>query len=87
MAKEHIRLTLIDGPTLLIEIGGMRLLTDPTFDTPQVYSIGGMSREKFNKPSIPPDELLPSKSPCLATINMTTTLTVQDERFFPGPEQ
>ena len=25
----HVTLTLIGGPTLLIEIGGLRLLTDP----------------------------------------------------------
>jgi len=29
-----ITLTLIGGPTVLIEYGGYRLLTDPTFDPP-----------------------------------------------------
>ncbi len=28
------KITLIGGPTALIEIGGFRLLTDPTFDAP-----------------------------------------------------
>jgi L-ascorbate metabolism protein UlaG (beta-lactamase superfamily) len=32
MSPETIRLTVIGGPTALIEIGGLRLLTDPTFD-------------------------------------------------------
>jgi L-ascorbate metabolism protein UlaG (beta-lactamase superfamily) len=59
MSKEQIHLTLIDGPTLLIEIGGIRLLTDPTFDAPQVYSHAGTRREKFNAPSIPANDLLP----------------------------
>jgi len=27
-----VRLTHIGGPTVLIEVGGWRLLTDPTFD-------------------------------------------------------
>ncbi len=27
-----LTLTLIGGPTLLIEVNGVRLLTDPTFD-------------------------------------------------------
>jgi hypothetical protein len=27
-----IRFALIDGPALLIEIGGIRILTDPAFD-------------------------------------------------------
>lgn len=30
-------LTLIGGPTVLIEYGGIRLLTDPTFDPPGEY--------------------------------------------------
>jgi L-ascorbate metabolism protein UlaG (beta-lactamase superfamily) len=28
----HARVTYIGGPTALVEIGGLRLLTDPTFD-------------------------------------------------------
>jgi L-ascorbate metabolism protein UlaG (beta-lactamase superfamily) len=31
---EKIALCLIGGPTALIEIGGLRWLTDPTFDAP-----------------------------------------------------
>jgi L-ascorbate metabolism protein UlaG (beta-lactamase superfamily) len=30
-----VRITLIGGPTALIEIDGFRLLTDPTFDAPR----------------------------------------------------
>jgi L-ascorbate metabolism protein UlaG (beta-lactamase superfamily) len=37
MPNEKIRLTLIGGPTILIEFADVRLLTDPTFDEPQVY--------------------------------------------------
>jgi len=32
MGAEPIRLTLIGGPTALLEIAGLRVLTDPTFD-------------------------------------------------------
>jgi len=32
MAHEELRLTLIGGPTVLLEWTGLRLLTDPTFD-------------------------------------------------------
>ena len=36
-----IRLTHIGGPTLLIEVDGWRILTDPTFDPPgQRYAFG-----------------------------------------------
>jgi hypothetical protein len=34
-----ITITLIGGPTALIEIDGFRLLTDPTFDAPGVYQL------------------------------------------------
>ena len=33
----NIKLTLIGGPTVLIEYDGLRLLTDPTFDPPGQY--------------------------------------------------
>jgi L-ascorbate metabolism protein UlaG (beta-lactamase superfamily) len=31
---KDVRITHIGGPTALIEVGGWRLLTDPTFDAP-----------------------------------------------------
>ena len=34
VVKGGVRLTHIGGPTVLIEVGGWRLLTDPTFDPP-----------------------------------------------------
>ena len=34
MATDQLTATLIGGPTVLIEIGGFRVLTDPTFDPP-----------------------------------------------------
>ena len=39
MLKSAI-ITLIGGPTVLIEIAGLRLLTDPTFDAPGSYASG-----------------------------------------------
>jgi hypothetical protein len=36
-----VRLTHIGGPTALIEVGGWRPLTDPTFDAPgRTYNFG-----------------------------------------------
>jgi L-ascorbate metabolism protein UlaG (beta-lactamase superfamily) len=32
--RHDVTITLIGGPTALIEIDGFRLLTDPTFDGP-----------------------------------------------------
>jgi L-ascorbate metabolism protein UlaG (beta-lactamase superfamily) len=56
-----VRITHIGGPTTLIEIGGWRLLTDPTFDAPgRRYSFGwGSSSRKTSGPAVPADELPP----------------------------
>src|SRR5262245_35302969 len=37
MPASNIKLTLIGGPTVLVEYDGLRLLTDPTFDPPGEY--------------------------------------------------
>jgi len=49
-----IRLTHIGGPTALIEVGGWRLLTDPTFDAPgRRYTFGwGSASRKAAGPAI-----------------------------------
>jgi L-ascorbate metabolism protein UlaG (beta-lactamase superfamily) len=51
-----VRLTHIGGPTLLIEYGGWRLLTDPTFDPPgRRYDFGwGTSSRKVSGPAVDP---------------------------------
>lgn len=38
-AHEQIPARLLGGPTVLLEYGGLRLLTDPTFDEPGEYPI------------------------------------------------
>jgi len=56
-----LRLTHIGGPTVLIEIGGWRILTDPTFDSPgRSYRFGwGTGSRKLAGPSIPAGEIGP----------------------------
>jgi L-ascorbate metabolism protein UlaG (beta-lactamase superfamily) len=51
---KDVRLTHVGGPTVLIEVGGWRLLTDPTFDAPgRRYSFGwGASSRKLAGPAI-----------------------------------
>jgi L-ascorbate metabolism protein UlaG (beta-lactamase superfamily) len=54
-----VRITHIGGPTVLIEVEGWRLLTDPTFDPPgrrYFFGWGTMSR-KLEGPAIPGSEL------------------------------
>jgi L-ascorbate metabolism protein UlaG (beta-lactamase superfamily) len=54
-------ITHIGGPTALIEVGGWRLLTDPTFDPPgrrYFFGWGSMSRKQTG-PATAPDAVLP----------------------------
>lgn len=51
-------ITLIGGPTALISIGGLNLLTDPTFDAPQAYE-GAVRLEKHSGPAMKADDLPP----------------------------
>ena len=57
----EVAVTHIGGPTALIEVGGWRLLTDPTFDPPgQRYAFGwGTSSRKLTGPSVAADDLGP----------------------------
>ena len=47
-----VRITLIGGPTALIEIDGFRLLTDPTFDAPGAYQLPHVKLEKLTGPAL-----------------------------------
>jgi L-ascorbate metabolism protein UlaG (beta-lactamase superfamily) len=58
---KDVRLTHIGGPTVLIEVGGWRLLTDPTFDPPgRRYFFGwGTVSRKLAGPAIAASDLPP----------------------------
>jgi L-ascorbate metabolism protein UlaG (beta-lactamase superfamily) len=45
-------ITLIGGPTALIEAGGFRLLTDPTFDAPGDYRLSHVTLKKTSGPAL-----------------------------------
>ena len=49
---------LVGGPTLLLRLGGVALLTDPTFDAPGVYD-APKPLTKLTGPAVGPDELGP----------------------------
>jgi L-ascorbate metabolism protein UlaG (beta-lactamase superfamily) len=57
----EISLTHVGGPTALIEVGGWRLLTDPTFDPPgRSYRFGwGTGSRKLTGPAVVASELGP----------------------------
>ena len=50
------RITLIGGPTALIEVDGYRLLTDPTFDAPGEYPLPYTVLKKTAGPALTPNE-------------------------------
>jgi L-ascorbate metabolism protein UlaG (beta-lactamase superfamily) len=50
-----LTITLIGGPTALIEIDGFRLLTDPTFDAPGDYQLPHVKLEKLSGPALAQD--------------------------------
>jgi len=52
-----LTLTLIGGPTALIEIDGFRLLTDPTFDAPRAYQLPHVTLEKLSGPALAEDAI------------------------------
>jgi L-ascorbate metabolism protein UlaG (beta-lactamase superfamily) len=54
-----ITVTLIGGPTALIEIGGFRLLTDPTFDDPGDYPLPHVTLHKTARPALSVDQIGP----------------------------
>ena len=54
-----ISITLIGGPTALIEIDGFRLLTDPTFDAPGAYQLPHVTLEKTIGPALKADAVGP----------------------------
>lgn len=47
-----LAITLIGGPTALIEMEGFRLLTDPTFDAPRAYQLPHVRLEKLAGPAL-----------------------------------
>ena len=55
----RLRLTHVGGPTLLVEIDGWRILTDPTFDAPgKRYGFGlGTSSTKVAGPAVAAEDL------------------------------
>jgi L-ascorbate metabolism protein UlaG (beta-lactamase superfamily) len=81
-----VRLTHIGGPTLLIEVGGWRLLTDPTFDPAgQRYVFGwGTSSRKLAGPAITPEELGPIDAVLLSHDHHGDNLDPAGRAFLPS---
>ena len=48
---------LVGGPTAVFEIGGVRLLTDPTFDPPGGHTVGNRNLVKTEGPAVTVDRI------------------------------
>jgi L-ascorbate metabolism protein UlaG (beta-lactamase superfamily) len=47
----------VGGPTVIIEVGGLRFLTDPTFSQPERYQSGAVTLEKTEGPRLRPEQV------------------------------
>src|SRR5919198_6300240 len=53
-----LRVQLVGGPTAVLELGGLRVITDPTFDPPGSYDTGrGFALTKLRGRAIGPEEV------------------------------
>jgi L-ascorbate metabolism protein UlaG (beta-lactamase superfamily) len=58
-AADGLTITVIGGPTALIEVAGLRLLIDPTFDPPGSYAVGSRTLTKTSAPALDVDAVGP----------------------------
>lgn len=52
MTATHLDMTLVGGPTVIIDMAGRRILTDPTFDPPGEYASGAITLVKTAGPTV-----------------------------------
>lgn len=58
MDRDKLKFTYIGGPTALLEVCGLRLLTDPTFDPAgEKYPTGAYTLRKTAGPAVPAESL------------------------------
>ncbi len=79
----QLTLTLIGGPTALIEINGFRLLSDPTFDPPGLYQKHPVHFEKTSGPAIAVDAIGPIDAVLLSHDQHLDNLDRAGRAFLP----
>src|ERR1700744_5272157 len=84
MLHSDLRLTLIGGPTVLIEYGGLRLLTDPTFDPPGLYREVPVRFEKTSGPALSVEEIGPLDAVLLSHDQHFDNLDTAGRAMLPG---
>jgi L-ascorbate metabolism protein UlaG (beta-lactamase superfamily) len=83
-----VQVTHIGGPTVLIEVGGWRLLTDPTFDPPgRSYRFGwGTGSQKLTGPAVAASELGPIDAVLLSHDHHDDNLDPAGRELLPAAE-
>ena len=82
-------LLLVGGPTALIGYGGLRLLTDPTFDPPGDYPRPGtpVVLHKLTKPAVRAEELEPVDAVLISHDHHSDNLDSAGREFLPRAGQ
>jgi L-ascorbate metabolism protein UlaG (beta-lactamase superfamily) len=78
-----LTLTLIGGPTALIEIDGLRLLTDPTFDLPGIYQLPHVKLEKLSGPALAAEDVGEIDAVLLSHDQHSDNLDESGKHFLP----
>src|ERR1700722_20865601 len=78
-----LTLTLIGGPTALIEIDAFRLLPDPTFDAPRTYQLGHVKLEKLSGPALAEDTIGEIDAVLLSHDQHSDNLDESGKHFLP----
>jgi L-ascorbate metabolism protein UlaG (beta-lactamase superfamily) len=88
MTGVEVRLKHIGGPTVLIEVGGWRLLTDPTFDPPGgTYRFGwGTGSRKLVGPAIAASDLGPIDAVLLSHDHHDDNLDAAGRALLPSAD-
>ena len=82
MNTSEVAITYVGGPTCVVEIGGVRFLTDPTFDPAGGgYTTGTVTLKKLRGPGLSEEEVGRFDYVLLTHDHTSTTLIVQAGRF------
>ncbi len=80
-------ITLTGGPTALIEAGGFRLLTDPTFDEPGEYVLPHTTLKKTEGPALLPHQIEPIDAVLLSHDQHADNLDTSGRAFLAKAER
>ncbi len=84
IGAQLITIDAVGGPTAIIEIAGLRLLTDPTFDPPGQYTVAGRVLVKTARPALQPADVGRVDAVLLSHDQHVDNLDVTGREFLAG---